>query len=198
MTEDELFRTVLLVGAALVVPIAVYYRVRSQSSGEKLDRRQEGWLILLTLRPIGILSMLGLLAFMIDPAWMAWSAISLPTWLRWSGVVVGMLAGCLLIWTFHTLGKNLTDTVVTRQEHTLVTRGPYRWVRHPFYVAFAWAVIANSLVTANGFIFATGCVAFGLILLAMLREEARLLARFGDEYQKYRERTGKFWPRRGT
>jgi protein-S-isoprenylcysteine O-methyltransferase Ste14 len=28
----------------------------------------------------------------------------------------------------------LTDTLVTRREHTLITHGPYRWVRHPFYV----------------------------------------------------------------
>ena len=196
MTDDATFSMVLIIGAALVVPIAIYYRVRSQSSGEKLDRREEGWFILLTLRPIGILSMLGLLAFMIDPAWMAWSSISLPTWLRWCGVAVGVLAGTLLIWTFQTLGKNLTDTVVTRREHSLITRGPYRWVRHPFYVAFALAVIANSLVTTNEFIFATGSLAFGLVLLRTPREEARLLARFGEEYQRYRERTGKFWPRR--
>ena len=45
-----------------------------------------------------------------------------------------MVTACgLLVWTFRCLGKNLTDTVVTRQEHTLVMQGPYRWVRHPFY-----------------------------------------------------------------
>ena len=43
----------------------------------------------------------------------------------------------LLIWTLRSLGPNLTDTVVTRQAHTLVTRGPYRWVRHPFYGCMA-------------------------------------------------------------
>ncbi len=26
----------------------------------------------------------------------------------------------MLFWTFHSLGKNLTDTVVTRREHILV------------------------------------------------------------------------------
>ena len=44
---------------------------------------------------------------------------------------------------------NLTDTVVTRKEHTLVTSGPYRWVRHPFYSAFGLAVLANSVTAAN-------------------------------------------------
>ncbi len=44
--------------------------------------------------------------------------------------------------TLRSLGKNLTDTVVTRRAHTLVTSAPYRWVRHPFYDALALAVLA--------------------------------------------------------
>lgn len=40
-----------------------------------------------------------------------------------------------MTWTFIVLGPNLTDTVVTRKVHGLVTTGPSRWVRHPFHVA---------------------------------------------------------------
>jgi len=50
-----------------------------------------------------------------------------------------VLGGGLLIWTLRTLGANLTDTVITRKEHTLVTSGPYRWVPHPFYDAVGLA-----------------------------------------------------------
>ncbi len=140
--------------------------------------------------------MLGLLAYLINPAWMAWSSIRLPIWLRWIGVGIGIFAGSLLIWTMRHLGKNLTDTVVTRQEHELITTGPYRYVRHPFYVAFALAVLANALVTANGFIFLTGALALALLVLRTPREEARLAARFGEAYRAYTERTNRFWPRR--
>ena len=58
-------------------------------------------------------------------------------------VGVGVVAACLLIWTFRSLGTNLTDTVVTRKDHTLVTSGPYRFVRHPFYVAYTLAIAAK-------------------------------------------------------
>ena len=40
--DDQTFRIVLLVGMAIGVPIGMYYRVRSQATGEKLARRQEG------------------------------------------------------------------------------------------------------------------------------------------------------------
>ncbi len=135
MADEQLFRTILIVSALLLFPVAIYYRIKSQSTGESLDRWQEGPFILFTLRPIGFATMLGLIAYMINPEWMAWSSMGLPVWLRWTGVGVGVVGGSLLVWTLRSIGKNLTDTVVTRRDHTLVTRGPYRWVRHPFYDA---------------------------------------------------------------
>ncbi len=195
MDHDQPFRVVLVVAALIVFPVAAYYRLRSQATGEKLDRRQEGPLILFTLRPVGIAAMLGLVAFMIDPAWMAWSSVPLPAGVRWAGVGLGALTAALLIWTLRTLGPNLTDTVVTREKHTLVTSGPYRWVRHPFYVATGLAVVANSLAAANGFLFVAGGLAFVLLVVRTRTEEAHLAARFGDAYRGYAERTGRFVPK---
>lgn len=197
MSHEQTFRLVLIVGSLIVLPIAAYHRLKSQATGERLDRRQEGLFILFTLRPVGIAGMLGLFAYMADPSWMAWSSVMLPDWLRWIGVALGAIAGALLIWTLRTLGTNLTDTVVTRREHTLVTSGPYRWVRHPFYGAVALCVIANSLAAANWFLLLTGGVLFALIVLRTRREEENLVARFGECYRTYMERTGRFLPRIG-
>jgi protein-S-isoprenylcysteine O-methyltransferase Ste14 len=196
VNPDQTFAVVLRVGWLTLLPIIVFHRVRSQMTGEKLDRRQEGALILLTLRPAGIAHMVGVVTYMVDPSRMAWSSMPLPLWLRWAGVAVGAASGCLLVWTLVNLGKNLTDTVVTRKAHTLVTVGPYRWVRHPFYDAVALAVLANSLVAANWFLLATGALLMTMMVIRTRREEAHLLARFGDAYRSYMNRTGRFFPGR--
>lgn len=197
MADEQTFRTILIIFSLLLFPIALYHRIKSQATGESLDRWQEGRLILFTLRPIGIATMLGLLAYMINPEWMAWSSMELPAWLRWLGVGLGAVAGVLLVWAFRNLGKNLTDTVVTRREHTLVMGGPYRFVRHPFYDAVALAVVANSLAAANWFLLAGGILAVALIVLRTGKEEERLVARFGDSYRAYMARTGRFLPKVG-
>jgi len=58
---------------------------------------------------------------------------TVPTGVRWIGVAgfAGTIAW--LIWMFHTLGRNLTDTVVVRRDASLVEHGPYRFVRNPMY-----------------------------------------------------------------
>jgi protein-S-isoprenylcysteine O-methyltransferase Ste14 len=196
VNDDQTFAFVLRVGWLTLLPIIAFHRIRSQMTGEKLDRRQEGALILLTLRPAGIAHMVGVGIYMVDPSRMAWSSMPLPLWLRWAGVAVGAASGALLTWTLINLGKNLTDTVVTRRAHTLVTVGPYRWVRHPFYDAVALAVLANSLVAANWFLLATGALLMTMMVIRTRREEEHLLARFGDAYRSYVNRTGRFFPRR--
>ena len=195
MNQDEIFRIVLAVGFFVFFPIAISYRIRSQSTREPLDRWQEGRFILFTLRPVGLAGIVGLITYLIDPALMAWSSIPLPPWLRWTGVTIGAIGGSLVVWTFHTLGRNLTDTVVTRRAHTLVTHGPYRWVRHPFYDAVALTVTGNALAAANWFLALTGGVTLALLVVRTRIEEEKLIARFGDRYRVYMHDTGRFLPK---
>jgi protein-S-isoprenylcysteine O-methyltransferase Ste14 len=191
---DHQARLILLIGIVTLLPIGIYHRLRART-GEPLDRRQEGWPILLTLRPLAAAFAVGLFAFLIKPSSMAWTSMHLPSWARWSGVAIGIAGGILLTWTFHTLGRNLTDTVVTRRNATLVTGGPYRWVRHPFYVSFLLAVLANSLVADNWYLALTGTATFIAMYARTRIEERNLVARFGRDYEDYMRRTGRFVPR---
>jgi len=195
MTDDQLFRYVLMAWFAITLPIGAYHRWRAHT-GERLDRRQEGWFILIALRLLGVAGMLGaILLVFLQPSWMRWSFLPLPAWFRWLGVGLGALTTVLLLWTMHTLGRNITDTVVTRKEHSLVTGGPYRFVRHPFYVAFLLGMTATGIVLANWLVFVIGSVVFVLLAIRSRKEEENLELRFGDDYRRYRERTGAFFPR---
>jgi protein-S-isoprenylcysteine O-methyltransferase Ste14 len=195
MNADATLRTALVVAMLVLLPIGMYHRFRSQSTGERLDRRQEGVFVLATLRPLGAAFWFAVLAWIINPAWMAWASMPVPLAFRW--IAVGLLiAGCaLLVWTFRSLGKNLTDTVVTREHHTLVVHGPYHWIRHPLYSAAALLVTAVSVITANWFLLTAGIAVLSVLVMRTRTEERNLVARFGDSYQTYMNRTGRFVPR---
>jgi protein-S-isoprenylcysteine O-methyltransferase Ste14 len=198
MNADTAFQPFVIASFVVILLIALPYRIRSQAAGEKLDRTQEGVFMLVTLRLAGAVLWVGVIAYMINPRSMAWSSMPLPIWSRWAGVALSALSAGLLLWTLRSLGKNLTDTVVTRRAHTLVTRGPYRWVRHPFYDCMALVALSAGLMAANWFVLVSGVAVFSLLAARTATEEAKLLERFGDPYRAYRMRTGRFLPRRGA
>ena len=195
MYPDDLFRLIFLVILVSFLPFGLYHRIRSNTTREKLDRWQEGTFILFGLRLSGLPWFIGCIIWMIDPTLMAWSSVPIPHWLRWCGFILVGFWGILFVWTFQTLGRNLTDTVVTRRDHTLVTTGPYKYVRHPFYLAFLIAIVGGSIVAANWFLLLTGLIPFAFLVARTRIEEEKLIERFGDDYRTYMARTGRFFPR---
>ena len=194
MTSEQALRAALIVISVVVLPIGMFYRIRSQATGESLDRRQEGVFILLTLRPLAVVYWLGLVTWLVNPRRLAWSAIPMPMWFRWMGIGLFVAGTGLLLWTFKSLGPNLTDTVVTRLRHVLVLHGPYRWVRHPLYAAAALLVLAVAIVAANWLLLVAGAILVSLLVIRTRKEEENLVARFGDNYREYMNRTGRFLP----
>ena len=194
MEEEQTFRIILFISLAVFLPVGIYHRLKSHTT-ERLDRRQEGVLMLVSLRLCGLLTWIGLFAWLMTAAWISRFSMPVPIWLRWVGAGTLPVSVLLFSWVFRSLGTNLTDTVVTRAEHTLVTTGPYRWVRHPFYSAALLFVVAASLVSASSYLAVAGGLAGVLLAIRTRTEEAKLIERFGDEYLAYRQRTGKFLPR---
>ncbi len=78
----------------------------------------------------------------------------------------------------------------------LVTWGPYRWVRHPFYAAFLLALAGAGAVCPHPGTLGAWLYALVALQLTARREERRLLAsRLGTSYAAYARRTGRLWPR---
>ena len=194
MNPDAPFRYLLLAGFVLLLCIGARHRLKART-GEPLDRKQEGLFILIALRLSGLAALVSLVTYLLKPASLGFAALPLPLWLRWTGVGLGCISLCLLFWTLKSLGRNLTDTVVTRKEHTLVTTGPYHWVRHPFYGCVGLVTVTATLISANALFLVFGGFVLALQMLRTRIEERNLLNRFGDEYRKYMERTGRFFPR---
>lgn len=113
-------------------------------------------------------------------------------------MVVGLiliLSGYGLMFTsLFTLRKNYSSTLVIRRDHQLVTHGVYRYVRHPIYlgvliVAAGFTVLAGSL---RGFLIMA--LLLPILLIRIRLEERLLLTAFGEQYQRYQNRTRKLIP----
>ncbi len=196
MANDRLFRWFFIAIFIGMLSLSAYFRYRARQSGEAIPRAREGKLVLLTRLLFAAPLYLPIAAYMLNPGWMAWSAYSLPLWLRWLGAGLGLATLPLLYWVFRSIGSNISETTLTKDKHVLVSHGPYRWVRHPLYSGATTGLIALSLLAANWFMLAMACVALaGMAVLIIPREEAELLRKFGVEYHEYMQRTGRFVPR---
>ena len=198
MSANTTFRLITILLFLTALSVSIYYRRKAQvSSGDQIDRRQEGDFIMFALRISGILIWLSIISYMVYPPVIAWATVPLPSGLRWVGVFGGIFAVALLIWMFSSLGMNITDTVVTRRKHTLVTHGPYRWIRHPLYTFGILFFLCLSLISSLWIIPVLGIIAFAILIKRTSIEEESLHARFREEYLLYSQRTGRFLPRFG-
>jgi protein-S-isoprenylcysteine O-methyltransferase Ste14 len=195
MPAENPFRVALVIVIALTMSVTVYHRLQAAASGEKISRREEGYVFAVVLRLAGLVLWVATFAYLLVPASVQWASVPLPAWVRWVGVVTGALCSLLMYWTLSSLGKNLTDTVVTRADATLVTHGPYRWVRHPFYVTAALLMTSVTVLTANWMIGLASLIVLALLVIRTAKEEQLLIARFGQPYLDYMDRTGRFLPR---
>jgi len=194
MISEDPFRIAVVVVMVLTVAVTAYHRIQAASSGEKISRQHEGYLFAATLRLSGLCLFVATLAYVISPSTVQWASFPLPVWFRWIGIVTGILCSLLMYWTLNSLGKNLTDTVVTRAEVTLVTQGPYRWVRHPFYVTTALLMASVTVLAANWLIGAASVLVLGLLAVRTPKEERMLIEKFGQQYRDYMATTGRFFP----
>jgi protein-S-isoprenylcysteine O-methyltransferase Ste14 len=193
MTESV--RLTLIAFSVIFVAVGGYYRIQSQRSGERLDRTKEGWPILIGLRLTGLLT-IGCVAFWFEnPTSLAWSSWPVPEGLRWVGVVGFGCAVAWLIWMFHTLGRNLTDTVVTRRDAYFVDRGPYRFVRNPMYTGVLMIGISLGVALGTWIVPLMATVIFVFFALRTQIEERYLIERFGDRYRDYMKQVGRFFPK---
>jgi len=138
----------------------------------------------------------GVFAYLLNPEWMAWASFASPTWLRWAGVAAGLWLVPAAFWVFSSLGRQVSETVLTKEHHQLVTSGPYRWIRHPLYATGLALFVSVGLMAANWFILLFAVVAILGIRFAIVPiEERQLLAKFGERYRVYMNRSGALVPR---
>lgn len=197
MNSSELgLRLTTLLLFVLVFGISSRFRMRADRAGGALDQSQGGR-TLIALRLVALAGLTPLLLWWINPAWAAWASMPIPLALRWLAVVVGYAMIPAVLWLFRTIGTNISPRETTREGHQLITAGPYRYIRHPLYTFGAIFYTAVAVTSALWWLLAVLLISFGVLVWRTQREEANLVQRFGDDYRRYMERTGRFLPRLG-
>lgn len=109
-----------------------------------------------------------------------------------AGVVAAGLG--FAVWARLVLGRNWSGTVTLKQDHELIRRGPYRWVRHPIYTGLLLGFLGTAIALTQW----RGLLALLIAFVALwrkLRHEERWLGEvFGVDYAQYRSEVAALIP----
>jgi methyltransferase len=93
--------------------------------------------------------------------------------MTFAGVALMFAAKTLKFWAIASLGTRWTYKVLVMPALPLVSTGPYKWMRHPNYVAVAGELIAMALMTRARVTGPVGTLFFGWLLLRRIAAEER-------------------------
>lgn len=118
-----------------------------------------------------------------------------------AAAVVGILLYSLAVAVFLSAIESAKRTRLQRAfiDHPLpdrlITDGPYKWVRHPFYLGYILGAVAAPVAVASIGLLLLSVAMVSLTMLAAFREERVWLASTrAASYRDYRARTGMFLP----
>lgn len=112
------------------------------------------------------------------------------------GTLIAITALILFRKTHKALGKMWSHSLDLRDDHKLVSKGVYKYVRHPMYSAFWLWAFALPFLLSNWIAGFAGIIGFGtLFFLRVGQEEKMMEKQFGKEYRDYCNRTKRIIPK---
>jgi protein-S-isoprenylcysteine O-methyltransferase Ste14 len=182
---------VFILGVILSILIrAPHDKVRLQT--KVIETRRTGLEVFLITAVLVSGIMLPVLAFM---PWLEFAnyPLTLPSF------ILGCVTLILGLWVFHLshkhLGRNFSHTLEVREDHSLITNGVYKYVRHPMYSALFLLGVAQACLLSNWIAGPAMLVAFFLMFAFRIGPEERMmLDRFGAQYEAYRQQTRRVIP----
>jgi protein-S-isoprenylcysteine O-methyltransferase Ste14 len=196
---DNIFKVIFLV--CMIVAEVIRFPHRQRNKREMREKK----LAESRINPLDFtLDMLAFMGMEIIPLiyiftpWVNFANYTLPVGLGWLGAVI-FVAALWLLWRAHAdLGLNWSPTLQITEQHTLVTKGVYHYLRHPIYAAMWLWGVAQVLLLQNWIAGPATLIFYGLVYFRRTPcEEQMMIDRFGDEYRAYMRQTGRVFPKLG-
>ena len=189
---NSIFKIIYFVLFVVTFVIRKIFTTQNSKQEFIVNRKSPGDILLLMLDGIGMILPL----VYVFSTWLDFANYEMPDWVGWIGVVLFMDAIILLYFSHADLGKNWSPVLGIQKDHSLVTHGIYKSIRHPMYAAHLLWAIAQIFILHNwiaGFSFIVAMIPH--YLLRVGREERMMIDQFGDEYREYMKTSGRILPK---
>lgn len=114
--------------------------------------------------------------------------------LRLVGFIFYVVFSWFQIWAFKALGENYSQDVLIFRSHQLVTKGPFKLLRHPQYLSQILMDLGAGIALLSFIVVPLALIEIPLLILRASLEEKLLEKNFKEVFMKYKKTTGFFIP----
>jgi protein-S-isoprenylcysteine O-methyltransferase Ste14 len=112
-----------------------------------------------------------------------------------AGLVLYFFGLIVRNWCIKILGKYWSVHIEIRESHKLIVEGPYKYSRHPAYLAIAAEIVGICLFLNSYWAFLMAVLFFmPTIVHRIYIEEEEMVSKLGQEYLSYKKRVPVFFP----
>jgi len=110
--------------------------------------------------------------------------------IRYIGLAVYLVFSWIQVWSFKSLGENYSQDIMIKKNHELVTKGPFKVIRHPQYIC---QILLDLGATAATLGYVVGFLALIEIPIYIMRaslEDKLLYKYFAERFSEYKKKSG--------
>lgn len=114
--------------------------------------------------------------------------------IRYIGLTVYLVFSWIQVWSFKTLGDNYSQEIMIKKKHELVTKGPFKILRHPQYFCQILVDIGGAMATLSYVLSGFALIEIPIYIMRASVEDKLLAKYFGDKFTQYKKKSGFFFP----
>ena len=106
------------------------------------------------------------------------------------GIILYLCSFFLRKWAIHTLGKFHSIHIEIRDHQQIIKKGPYKYLRHPYYLSVILELLGFPLVPNAYYTFIFSVLVYiPLVVVRLYLEEKAMIEKFGEDYLIYKKET---------
>ncbi len=178
----------------LIVWILYFVYWRTISGNVKTTVRSESTVSRMIRAVLIILAILLLGIPKIQIPGLSFRFLPVSDWPFWTGLIITLLGLGFSVWARRRLGRNWSQEVTIKDDHLLITNGPYAFVRHPIYTGLILGFVGSSVALGEIRGLIANALVFGVLWIKLRLEDRWLLEQFGEPYRRYCEKVSALIP----
>jgi protein-S-isoprenylcysteine O-methyltransferase Ste14 len=110
--------------------------------------------------------------------------------IRYIGLAVYLVFSWIQVWSFKSLGDNYSQDIMIKKKHELITKGPFKLIRHPQYMCQILLDLGATAATLGYVVGLLALIEIPIYIMRALVEDKLLSKYFAENFSDYKKKSG--------